>query len=100
MSLMIGLWLIQFVTILADKFQIYFMSNIQFLLFHLFPSIFYFQIYDEDEQTFVVEVFSGCVRYEEVMNVVMNGYYAKDGKTVLRSEQNLYGGMFFIILLI
>ncbi|KAL4232291.1 Cilia- and flagella-associated protein 99 [Mactra antiquata] len=55
-------------------------------------------IYDEDEQTFIVEVFSGCVRYEEVMNVVMNGYYAKDGKSVLRSEQNLYGVLVYLAL--
>lgn len=50
-------------------------------------------MYDEDEQTFIVEVFSGCVRYAEILNVVMRGYYAKDGKAVLRSEQNLYAGM-------
>lgn len=40
-----------------------------------------------------MEVFSGCVRYEEVMNVVLRGFYAQDGKTTLRSEQSLYTGI-------
>lgn len=56
-----------------------------------------FQIYDEDEQTFIVEVFSGCIRYAEIMNVVLRGYYAQDGKTTLRTEQNLYTGMLLCI---
>jgi len=51
-----------------------------------------FQIYDESEQTFIVEVFSGCVRYSNVMSVVVNGFYAKDGKTFLRSQQHVYTG--------
>lgn len=53
-----------------------------------------FQIYDDDEQTFIVEVFSGCIRYAEIMNVVLRGFYAQDGKTTLRSEQSLYTGIF------
>lgn len=55
-------------------------------------------IHDEDEQTFIVEVFSGCVRYSEVLNVVMRGFYAKDGKSVLRSEQNLYAVLVYLAL--
>lgn len=57
-----------------------------------------FGVYDEDEQTFIVEVFSGCVRYDEILNVVMRGYYAKDGKSVLRSEQNLYAVLVYLAL--
>ncbi|WAR22532.1 CFA99-like protein [Mya arenaria] len=55
-------------------------------------------IYDEDEQTFIVEVFSGCVRYSNVMSVVVNGFYAKDGKTALRSQQNLYTVLAYLAL--
>lgn len=55
-------------------------------------------IYNEDEQTFIVEVFSGCVRYSEVLNVVMRGFYAKDGKSVLCSEQNLYAVLVYLAL--
>ncbi|XP_052102291.1 cilia- and flagella-associated protein 99-like isoform X2 [Mytilus californianus] len=47
-------------------------------------------IFDESDQTFIVEVFSECVRYSNLMEVVLNGFYNKDGKTTLRSEQNLY----------
>ena len=52
----------------------------------------FLQVYDEGEQTFIVEVFSGCERFTNVMGVVMGGFYAKDGKTVLHSEQNIYSG--------
>ncbi|KAK2169827.1 hypothetical protein NP493_1173g00013 [Ridgeia piscesae] len=44
----------------------------------------------ESEQTFVMEVFSGCIRYSRVLRVVLDGFYNRDGKTILRSEQNLY----------
>lgn len=47
-------------------------------------------IFDESDQTFIVEVFSECVRYSNLMHVVLNGFYNKDGKRTLRSEQNLY----------
>lgn len=57
-----------------------------------------FGIYDEDEQTFIVEVFSGCVRYAEVLDVVMRGFYAKDGKSVLRSEKSLYAVLVYLAL--
>ena len=46
----------------------------------------------ESEQTFIMEVFSGCIRYSRVLRVVLDGFYNRDGKTILRSEQNLYLG--------
>ena len=52
-----------------------------------------FQVRDESEQTFIVEVFSGCVRYSNILDVVLSGFYAKTGKNILKSEQNLYAGM-------
>ncbi|CAH1785079.1 unnamed protein product, partial [Owenia fusiformis] len=45
---------------------------------------------DESDHTFIVEVFSGCIRYDNIMKVVMDGFFAKDGRRVLRSEKNLY----------
>ncbi|KAI0218459.1 Cilia- and flagella-associated protein 99 [Lamellibrachia satsuma] len=44
----------------------------------------------ESEQTFIMEVFSGCTRYSRVLRVVLDGFYNRDGKTILRSEQTLY----------
>ncbi|XP_053407341.1 cilia- and flagella-associated protein 99-like isoform X2 [Mercenaria mercenaria] len=73
-------------------------KNIQSVDEHVNRCLKGYQIYDEDEQTFIVEVFSGCVRYAEVLNVVMRGYYAKDGKSVLRSEQNLYAVLVYLAL--
>ncbi|KAJ8317728.1 hypothetical protein KUTeg_005632 [Tegillarca granosa] len=45
---------------------------------------------DESDQTFIIEVFSNCIRYSSIMQVVMDGFFAKDGRNTLRSEQNLY----------
>ena len=47
---------------------------------------------EESEQTFIMEVFSGCIRYSRVLRVVLDGFYNRDGKTILRSEQTLYLG--------
>jgi hypothetical protein len=54
--------------------------------------LYLFQIFDDSDQTFIVEVFSEIVRYASLMQVVLDGFYAKDGKKTLRSEQNLYTG--------
>uniref|UniRef100_K1Q724 Cilia- and flagella-associated protein 99 n=1 Tax=Magallana gigas TaxID=29159 RepID=K1Q724_MAGGI len=56
------------------------------------------QIYDDSDQTFIVEVFSECVRYSNLMQVVLDGFYAKDGKKTLRSEQNLYTVVCYLAL--
>ena len=37
-------------------------------------------------------MFSGCVRYCDILDVVLEAFYAKDGKNVLKSERNLYAG--------
>ncbi|XP_033756504.1 cilia- and flagella-associated protein 99-like isoform X1 [Pecten maximus] len=48
------------------------------------------KIYDDGDQTFIVEVFSNCVRYWDLMKVITDGFFVKDGKNMLRSEENLY----------
>lgn len=55
-------------------------------------------IRDESEQTFIVEVFSGCVRFSTILDVILNGFYALDGKNVLKSEQNLYAVLTYLAL--
>ncbi|KAK6186206.1 hypothetical protein SNE40_008291 [Patella caerulea] len=56
------------------------------------------KILEEDIVTFVVEVFSGCVRYSSVLKVVIDGFYIKDGKIALRAEQGLYSVLCYLIL--
>ncbi|XP_050399587.1 cilia- and flagella-associated protein 99 [Patella vulgata] len=56
------------------------------------------QILEEDIVTFVIEVFSGCVRYSSVIKVVIDGFYIKDGKIALRAEQGLYSVLCYLIL--
>lgn len=53
---------------------------------------------DDNMQTFITEVFAGCVRYDIVLRVVTDGFFARDGKRVLRSEENLYKVMCYLAL--
>ncbi|KAK7471646.1 hypothetical protein BaRGS_00035743, partial [Batillaria attramentaria] len=45
---------------------------------------------DESDQQFITEVFSGCVRYAKPILVVLEGFYNRDGKNTLRSQQSVY----------
>ena len=36
------------------------------------------------------EVFYGCCDKEKSLNIVLDGYYAKDGHSCLKSERNFY----------
>ncbi|KAK3094329.1 hypothetical protein FSP39_000366 [Pinctada imbricata] len=56
------------------------------------------RVHDEGDQTFIVEVFSECVRYSSIMKTVLDGFFAKDGKAVLRSEENLYNVVCYLAL--
>uniref|UniRef100_UPI00398E925E cilia- and flagella-associated protein 99 n=1 Tax=Pristiophorus japonicus TaxID=55135 RepID=UPI00398E925E len=47
------------------------------------------QAQDEAEQTFLVEVLSGCLYYRSLLDVAVNAFYIRDGKSFLRSEWNL-----------
>ncbi|KAK7457308.1 hypothetical protein BaRGS_00039221 [Batillaria attramentaria] len=48
------------------------------------------QVEDESDQQFITEVFSGCVRYAKPILVVLEGFYNRDGKNTLRSQQSVY----------
>ncbi|XP_074641757.1 cilia- and flagella-associated protein 99-like [Tubulanus polymorphus] len=58
----------------------------------------YYEIDEVEFETFIEEIFSGCVRYRNVLRVVVDGFYAKDGKMVRKSEYNLYRVFCYIAL--
>jgi len=41
---------------------------------------FYLQNLDDDDHIFIVEVFSGCIQYCKILQVVVQGFFATDGK--------------------
>ena len=45
---------------------------------------------DDSEETFVVEVFSGCVRYHSLLFVTIENFYLDEGKKMLRKDSVLY----------
>ncbi|XP_072904050.1 cilia- and flagella-associated protein 99 isoform X2 [Hemitrygon akajei] len=51
----------------------------------------------EVEQTFLVEVLSGCLCHRPLLNVVVNGFYIKDGKNFLRVDYNLFVVMCYLV---
>jgi hypothetical protein len=50
--------------------------------------------YSEYDLNFISEVFYGCCDRKSVLDVVINGFYSKDGKNSLRSEKSLYSGKY------
>ncbi|XP_064630388.1 cilia- and flagella-associated protein 99-like [Lineus longissimus] len=53
---------------------------------------------DLSDKTFITEVFSGCVRYSDILRVVMNGFFNRNGKKVLRSQSNFYNVYAYLAL--
>lgn len=53
---------------------------------------------EDPEETFITEVFSGCVRHAKIMKVIIDGFYIKDGKSCLRSDINLYTVLSYLAL--
>ncbi|KAK3590166.1 hypothetical protein CHS0354_041220 [Potamilus streckersoni] len=56
------------------------------------------KVTEDVDRDFIVEVFSGCVRYSNIINVILDGFYSKDGKNTLRSEQHFYGVLSYLAL--
>jgi len=45
---------------------------------------------DDSEETFVAEVFSGCVRYHKLLSVTVENFYLDEGKKMLKKDAYLY----------
>ncbi|XP_046850460.1 cilia- and flagella-associated protein 99-like isoform X1 [Xenia sp. Carnegie-2017] len=56
------------------------------------------KVNNEETKVFISEVFSGCVRYQSVIKVVIDAYYARDGKNCLRSDKSLYSVLCYLVL--
>ncbi|XP_069832490.1 cilia- and flagella-associated protein 99 [Dendropsophus ebraccatus] len=57
-----------------------------------------FQTLNNDEEQFVLDVLSGCVQYRNLLDVVVQAFYARDGKHYLLSEQSLYAVICYIVV--
>lgn len=44
------------------------------------------------EDKFVLETLAGCIEYKSLLDVVVNAFFARDGRYCLISERNLYVG--------
>ncbi|XP_020614236.1 cilia- and flagella-associated protein 99-like [Orbicella faveolata] len=52
----------------------------------------------ESDESFITEVFSGCVQYTNILKVVVDAYYAEVGKTSLRVDRNVYTVLVYLAL--
>ncbi|RNA35009.1 cilia- and flagella-associated 99 [Brachionus plicatilis] len=57
-----------------------------------------FQSFGELEKRFVLEIFYGCYDRKSILDIVVNGYYSKDGKNCLQSDRSLYTFVAYMIL--
>ena len=48
------------------------------------------QVVDDEDQVFVREVFEGCVKYRKLLQVLMKGFYAREGVRCLRADLGVY----------
>ncbi|XP_073430560.1 cilia- and flagella-associated protein 99 isoform X2 [Dendrobates tinctorius] len=55
-----------------------------------------FQILNDGEEQFVLDVLSGCVQYKDLLDVVVRAFYARDGKHYLLSERSLFAVISYI----
>ncbi|CAH3117094.1 unnamed protein product [Porites lobata] len=53
---------------------------------------------EESDESFITEVYSGCVQYSSILKVVVDAFYAEVGKTSLRSERNVYTVLAYLAL--
>ncbi|XP_015768449.1 PREDICTED: cilia- and flagella-associated protein 99-like [Acropora digitifera] len=53
---------------------------------------------NESDESFITEVFSGCVQYSSIMKVVVDAFYADAGKMFLRVDRNIYVVIVYLAL--
>lgn len=44
-----------------------------------------------------MDILCGCLEYKTVLDVVVNAFYIRDGKSCLLSERNMYIGKYSFI---
>ncbi|XP_065883356.1 cilia- and flagella-associated protein 99-like [Dysidea avara] len=52
----------------------------------------------DSEHTFISEVFAGCVRFNSIIKVVIDGFYLADGQGCLRADSNMYSIVTYLTL--
>lgn len=52
----------------------------------------------ESDESFLTEVFSGCVQYTNILKVVVDAFYADIGKTSLHVDKNVYTVLVYLAL--
>ncbi|XP_073505031.1 cilia- and flagella-associated protein 99-like isoform X2 [Phyllobates terribilis] len=57
-----------------------------------------FQILNDEEEQFVLDVLCGCVQYKNLLDVVVRAFYARDGKHYLLSERSLFAVISYIAI--
>ncbi|XP_073504955.1 cilia- and flagella-associated protein 99-like isoform X2 [Phyllobates terribilis] len=57
-----------------------------------------FQILNDEEEQFVLDVLCGCVQYKNLLDVVVRAFYAQDGKHYLLSVRSLFAVISYIAI--
>ncbi|KAH9499397.1 hypothetical protein Btru_003964 [Bulinus truncatus] len=65
---------------------------------HLKEYLNFSRIPDADDEIFVTEVFSGCIQHKSVMKLVVDGFYLRDGKNILVSNESYFTVLAYLAL--
>ncbi|CAF0761445.1 unnamed protein product [Brachionus calyciflorus] len=57
-----------------------------------------FQSFSDNERKFILEVFYGCFDRKNILDIVVNGYYLKEGKNCLQSDRSLYTFITYMVI--
>eukprot|EP00218_Dolichomastix_sp_CCMP3274_P008635 CAMPEP_0170144934 /NCGR_PEP_ID=MMETSP0033_2-20121228/16248_1 /TAXON_ID=195969 /ORGANISM="Dolichomastix tenuilepis, Strain CCMP3274" /LENGTH=781 /DNA_ID=CAMNT_0010381465 /DNA_START=178 /DNA_END=2526 /DNA_ORIENTATION=- len=57
------------------------------------------KVHNDDDATFMRQVFYGCIRFQKLLNVAMSAFYFHNSGTVLRSDVHMYTVYAYLTLL-
>lgn len=59
----------------------------------------FFQPINETDELFITNAFTDCIQYSKALRVIVDAFYARDGKIMLNSEKHMYTVFAYLMLL-
>ena len=57
-----------------------------------------YRVLYQANQDFIKQIFFGCVKYSKTILVLVEGFYNKDGRNILKADQPLLHGRYYFLL--
>eukprot|EP00042_Codosiga_hollandica_P040343 m.346574 g.346574 ORF g.346574 m.346574 type:complete len:625 (-) comp55836_c1_seq1:134-2008(-) len=56
------------------------------------------KVTDEDDAVFISEVFEGCLKYKTLLQILLKGFFVREGATALKADQPIYHVLSYLAL--